>query len=102
MKKISLSVKKASAKVMYCGARFDNRCVICNKEVYGKEAHLHHLGSRTKKANMANLWATDRQDEEAKKCVLLCDKCHIRLHKVLGKVVTIKQSKAYIKANKIR
>ena len=100
MKKITLAQKKATAKVIYCGMRWDNMCQCCGKEVYGKEAHLHHLGSRTKKNNMSNLWGTKQAKVEGKKCVLLCEKCHMALHSELGKVVTIQQSKDYIKAHK--
>ena len=99
MKK-NINKEREIAKVLYCGKRWDNRCVCCGKEVYGKKAHLHHLSSRTKKANMASLWATPMQEVEGKKCVLLCEECHIKLHKALGKVVSIAKSKKWIKENK--
>ncbi|MBQ3943117.1 MAG: hypothetical protein II669_02225 [Elusimicrobia bacterium] len=89
-------MSKDMIKEIYIGKKYDCKCQRCGKEVHGKKAHMHHLSSRTKLGNMANLWGTEIGKKEVKKTVLLCDECHTLLHKILGKVVTIKQSKQFI------
>lgn len=87
---------KAMIKDFYIGCKYGCECQKCHKEVHGKDAFMHHLSSRTKKGNMANLWGTKAGEKEVKKTVLLCENCHIALHSKYGKKVTIKQSKEFI------
>lgn len=64
------------------------------------KAHYHHKTSVNKAFNLSDGFAkysNDKVNKELKKTILLCDKCHTKLHKTLGKAVTTKQTMEYIK-----
>lgn len=89
---------KVMVKDFYIGCKYGCECQKCGKEVHGKQAHMHHKSSRTKKANMANIWGVGEWRKEADKTVLLCEDCHMAFHKKYGKVSTIAKTKEFLSA----
>ena len=60
-------------------------CKVCGAtESKGKNKtlHFHHIEPCTKKSNVATIihYSWEKVKREAKKCVLLCDKCHKGVH----------------------
>ena len=96
-----VKMDKATIKDLYIGRKYGCQCQRCGKEVHGRNAHMHHKSSRTKKANMANIWGLKGWEKEAKKCTLFCDECHNLYHILYGKVSTIKNTTTFIKQGKI-
>ena len=64
-----------------------------------KTAHFHHMRSYSKLYNMSDMFG--RYSEEAtraelEKCMLLCENCHRKLHKALGKKIFKKDSLRWV------
>lgn len=60
----------------------DKKCTECDST---QNLELHHINPKDKIANSIWSWSKERQIEEIKKCVILCNKCH--------KIKTIEQKK---------
>ena len=62
---------------------FGGKCRDCDETRIDK-LEFHHLDPSTKLYNLGSMWAhriEDRIQEELKKCVLLCKKCHWESHR---------------------
>ena len=51
----------------------DKQCVMCGSK---KDLQIDHVDRYKKLSHKIWSWATERRDEEMKKCQILCDNCH--------------------------
>lgn len=79
---------------------FGGECMHCNSNVAGKSAHFHHIDSTTKNNNISKLCYSYNSGmdiiTEVNKCILLCSKCHNKLHKEYGKNVGVLETYQFI------
>lgn len=79
-----------------------NKCVKCNCEFTDlKKAHFHHMRSYNKIDNISNMLNNKVNrctlETELAKTVVLCEDCHRKLHKTLGKKVYKKDTLNWLK-----
>ena len=59
---------------------FGGKCTQCGYDKYISLLHFHHLDPTKKEFTIAHDKPLDKMREEAKKCILLCSRCHGEAH----------------------
>lgn len=59
---------------------FGGKCSICGYNKYISLLHFHHTDPSKKEFTIAHDRTLEKLREEAKKCVLLCSRCHGEAH----------------------
>jgi len=67
-------------KIIY--SSLENKCCICGYDKCEDALALHHIDPAIKELTFASSWglAIETLKEEAKKCILLCCRCHAEVH----------------------
>lgn len=61
---------------------FNNKCAICSYDKCDNALEFHHLDPKTKEFAISRwtLLNSEKIKEEAKKCILVCCRCHREIH----------------------
>jgi hypothetical protein len=87
--RLNLRNRRVYAKraVRYLKAK--SGCVICGNELSVRRLHYHHKDKKTKLFELAHIPAKHIGSwryiaEEIRKCIVLCNNCHSRVHHILN------------------
>ncbi len=59
---------------------FGGKCTVCDYSRSIEALEFHHPDPEQKEFQISKIYKWDKMVEEAKKCILLCNRCHREIH----------------------